>query len=197
MTTPTTTPSTAPSTTRTTTRTTTLRSGLLPALAKPPSLEARCADGLLAALTLAPATWSRNRFFDLYKDPTVQRVRRRAGLLRGVVRHLARTGVEGLSETQDGEGCVLAYRIRDLGLSRTVVLSAFENAVLRVTLARAKGEPPLDPWKAIVDRALAQLEQRSALGSVSTRGRPPPRSERVADALAAHAPLARFRALWR
>ena len=127
----------------------------------PPRLGPRSADGLLAALTLAPATWSRNRFFDLYKDPGLQNVRRRAGLLRGVVRHLAHATVEGLVEKQDGERWVLAYRVPDLGLSRTVVLSGFENAVLRVTLARAKGEPPADPWKTIVDRALTQLDQRS------------------------------------
>ena len=126
----------------------------------PPTLGPRSADGLLAALTLAPATWSRNRFFDLYKDPGVQTVRRRAGLLRGVVRHLAHAGVEGVVERQEGESWVLAYRVRDLGLSRTVVLTPFENAVLRVTLARAKGEAPVDPWKAIVDRALGQLEPR-------------------------------------
>lgn len=134
--------------------------GPTPVLAGPPALGPRSADGLLAALTLAPATWSRNRFFDLYKDPGVQNVRRRAGLLRGVVRHLAHAGVEGLVERQDGDRWILAYRVRDLGLSRTVVLTAFENAVLRVTLARAKGESPADPWKAIVDRALGQLEPR-------------------------------------
>ena len=126
----------------------------------PPSLGARSGDGLLAALTLAPATWSRNRFFDLYKDPGVQQVRRRAGLLRGVVRHLAHGGVEALVERQDGDSWVLAYRVPALGLSRTVVLTGFENAVLRVTLARAKGEAPSEPWKAVVDRALAQLEPR-------------------------------------
>lgn len=134
--------------------------GPTPVLAGPPAFGAKSADGLLAALTLAPATWSRNRFFDLYKDPGVQNVRRRAGLLRGVVRHLAHAGIEGLVERQEGDRWVLAYRVPDLGLSRTVVLTSFENAVLRVTLARAKGEPPADPWKAMVDRALGQLEPR-------------------------------------
>lgn len=129
-------------------------------LAGPPVIGPKSADGLLAALTLAPATWSRNRFFDLYKDPGVQNVRRRAGLLRGVVRHLSHAAVEGLEERQDGDRWVLSYRVPDLGLSRTVVLTAFENAVLRVTLARAKGEAPVDPWKAMVDRALGQLEPR-------------------------------------
>ena len=118
-----------------------------PTASGPPRFGARSADGLLAALTLAPATWSRNRFFDLYKDPGVQNVRRRAGLLRGIVRHLAHAGIEGLVQREEGESWVLVYRVPDLGLSRTVVLSGFENAVLRVTLARAKGQPPVDPWK--------------------------------------------------
>lgn len=115
-------------------------------------------EGLLAALTLAPATWSRNRFFDLYKDPNVQNVRRRAGLLRGIVRHLAHATVRGLVEREEGDRFVLAYQVPDLGLSRTVVLTPFENAVLRVTLARARGQAPVDPWKAMVDDALSRLE---------------------------------------
>lgn len=131
-----------------------------PLPASPTSLGPLAGDGLLAALTLAPATWSRNRFFELYKDPGVQNVRRRAGLLRGIVRHLAHATVEGLVEREDGERFVLAYRVPDLGLSRTVVLTSFENAVLRVTLARARGQAPIDPWKATVDQALARLEQR-------------------------------------
>ena len=47
-------------------------------------------DALLAALVLAPATYSRNRFFDLHADPEVRRIRRRASQIRGVVRHVTR-----------------------------------------------------------------------------------------------------------
>ena len=119
-------------------------------------------EGEVAALTLAPATWSRNRFFELYKDPQIREVRRRAGLLRGMVRHLAREKVDDLRERREGETFVIAYRVADLGLTRTVTLSRFENAVLQVTLSRARGEAPTDPWKSEVDRALAHLEPQTS-----------------------------------
>lgn len=128
------------------------------------------ADGLLAALTLAPATWSRNRFFDLYKAPKMQDIRRRAGLLRSLVRHLHRGDVEGLREQEDTDGeaagsWVISYRVPELGLSRRVSLSRFEQAVLRVTLARARGQTPEDPWKSLVDRALSQLDTDRAVAA--------------------------------
>jgi hypothetical protein len=119
------------------------------------------AEGLLAALTLAPATWSRNRFFELYKVPKMQDIRRRAGLLRSLVRHLHRGDVEGLREQEDGERAghwLISYRVPELGLSRRVVLSRFEQAVLRVTLARARGESAQEPWKSVVDAALLHLD---------------------------------------
>jgi hypothetical protein len=46
-------------------------------------------EALVVALTLAPATWSRNRFFELYKDASVRRARRRATLVRCVAADLA------------------------------------------------------------------------------------------------------------
>lgn len=131
---------------------------------RPPRSLAGATEGLLAALTLAPGTWSRNKFFELYKDPKMQGIRRRAGLLRGIVRHLARGAVEALSERQDpvSGDWLLEYRVPDLNLSRTVRLSPFERAVLRVTLARAKGEWATEPWKSAVDDALAKLGTKSA-----------------------------------
>jgi hypothetical protein len=130
-------------------------------MARPVALPDAAAEGLLAALTLAPATWSRNRFFDLYKSPKMQDIRRRAGLLRSLVRHLHRGDVEGLREQEDGERTgqwLISYRVPELGLSRRVSLSRFEQAVLRVTLARARGESAQEPWKSVVDSALLHLD---------------------------------------
>jgi hypothetical protein len=124
-----------------------------------PKVPTEAKDGLLAALTLAPATWSRNRFFEMYKDPAVQDVRRRAGLLRSVVRHLSRGTVEAWQEQETDDRWVVSYRVASLGLARTVSLTRFEEAVLRVTLARANGEAPAEPWKSAVDRALARLDR--------------------------------------
>ena len=39
-------------------------------------------EALVVALTLAPATWSRNRFFELYREPSVRRARRAEWFLR-------------------------------------------------------------------------------------------------------------------
>ena len=48
-------------------------------------------DALLVALVLDPSTYSRNRFFDLHNSPVFRRVRRRASLVRSVVRHACST----------------------------------------------------------------------------------------------------------
>ena len=44
-------------------------------------------DALLVALVLDPSTYSRNRFFDRHNNAVFRRVRRRASLVRSVVRH--------------------------------------------------------------------------------------------------------------
>ena len=107
-------------------------------IASPPDLEA-----LLVALVLAPATYSRNRFFDLYKDPAVRRVRRRAGLIRSIIRHVAPLGgVEPgaiVSATTMPSGRVeLTYVVPTLGLRRTTTLEALEGALVRFAMARAR-----------------------------------------------------------
>ena len=48
-------------------------------------------DGLLCALVIAPQVYARNRFFELFEQPALRRVRRRATLLRGVIRQLTNT----------------------------------------------------------------------------------------------------------
>src|ERR1700749_1897984 len=94
-------------------------------------------EALLVALVLAPATYSRNRFFEMYKDPEVRRVRRRASLLRSVVRQLAKVAAEGVVvELREKEPGVfaLAYHVPSLGLRRTVAADALELAVVRFAL---------------------------------------------------------------
>lgn len=113
-------------------------------------------DALLAALVLDPATFSRNRFFELYKDPEIRRVRRRAALVRGVVRHAASAPVE-LSPA-DGERVALSYEMPELGLRRRVLLEPLELSLVRFATARARGALPAgDPDRARVEAALARL----------------------------------------
>jgi hypothetical protein len=120
-------------------------------------------EALLAALVIAPATYSRNRFFELYKDPEVFRVRRRASQLRSIVRHVTRAapGEEGeiLSVAAAGDDRVeLTYRVRALGLRRTAVLSPIELSLVRFAMARSEGGPPPgDPDRERVLAALARL----------------------------------------
>jgi hypothetical protein len=118
-------------------------------------------DALLCALVLAPDAFSRNRFFELYEQPDVRRLRRRASRVRGILRQLT-SGAEVTGELELADGRrLLRYRIAELGLSRTAALSPLESATLRFSLARAR-RAPVDPGdRAIVETALARLSERT------------------------------------
>jgi len=104
-------------------------------------------DALLCALVLAPNTFSRNKFFQLFEDPPARRVRRRATRIRGIIRQLAGEGrakAEIVGERTMNDGQVyLRYRIADLDLYRSTALNALEAAALRYALWRA-GKGKLD-----------------------------------------------------
>jgi len=118
-------------------------------------------DALLCALVLAPNAFSRNRFFDLFEQPELQRLRRRATRVRGILRQLSMGAeVTGELELADGRR-LLRYHVASLGLSRTAALSPLEAAALRFSLARAQSAP-VDPGdRAIVETALARLAERT------------------------------------
>jgi hypothetical protein len=118
-------------------------------------------DALLCALVLAPDAFSRNRFFDLFEQPDVRRLRRRASRVRGILRQLT-SGAEVTGELELADGRrLLRYRVAELGLSRTAALSPLEAAALRFSLARAR-RSPVDPGdRAIVETALARLSERT------------------------------------
>ncbi len=122
-------------------------------------------EALLAALVIAPGTYSRNRFFDLYKDPDLHRVRRRAAQLRGIVRHVTRADPaepgEILSVAPAGDDRVeLTYAVPALGLRRTTLLEPIELSLVLFVMARAGcagGPPPGDRDRARIEAALARL----------------------------------------
>ncbi len=118
-------------------------------------------DALLCALVLAPDAFSRNRFFELYEQPDVRRLRRRAARVRGILRQLT-SGAEVTGELELADGRrLLRYRLVELGLSRTAALSPLEAAALRFSLARAR-RSAVDPGdRAIVETALARLSERT------------------------------------
>jgi hypothetical protein len=121
-------------------------------------------DALLAALVLDPATYSRNRFFDLYKDPAVHRIRRRASQIRSIVRQVTGADPKGAGERllfspKDGDRVELSYTVPALGLRRTALLDPLELSLIRLALARAgaAGPAPDNPDRVRVDAALARL----------------------------------------
>jgi hypothetical protein len=122
-------------------------------------------EALLAALVIAPATYSRNRFFELYKDPEVYRIRRRASQIRSIVRHVTRANPAEPGEILSlcpttGDRVELTYAVPALGLKRTALLDPLEIALVRVAIARAEGRdaaPSDDPDRARIEAALARL----------------------------------------
>ena len=128
------------------------------------------ADALLCALVLAPNTFARNRFFGLFEDAAMRRVRRRAYHVRGILRQLLGTGKEraiitGRLELDDTR-VLLRYRLENVKLDRTTALSALEFAVLNYALHRAGRGDVQDEERAMVENALRSLggEALGALG---------------------------------
>jgi hypothetical protein len=129
-------------------------------------------EALLAALVIAPATYSRNRFFALYQDADLYRVRRRASQIRSIVRHV--TGgspayPESLAERvrfspAADDRVELTYSVPALGLRRTALLDPIELSLVRLAMARggqAGGLSPDDPDRTRVEAALARLAPAS------------------------------------
>jgi hypothetical protein len=118
-------------------------------------------DALLCALVLAPNTFARNRFFGLFEDPALRRVRRRAYHVRGILRQLIGTGkdralVTGRLELDDTR-VLLRYRLENVKMERTTALSALEFALLNYALHRAGHGEVEQEERALVENALRSL----------------------------------------
>jgi hypothetical protein len=126
-------------------------------------------DALLAALILAPRTFSRNRFFWLFERPEAARIRRRAARVRGILRQLAGTpkpAAEIVGERVLADGQVhLRYRVEDLNFTRTAALSSLEAATLRYALHRSGKSSLSLEERAAVEEALGRLHQALGVGS--------------------------------
>lgn len=124
-------------------------------------------DALLCALVLVPDTFARNRFFGLYEDSAMRRVRRRAYHVRGILRQLLGKGKEqalliGRVELDDAR-VLIRYRIENVKLERTTALSALESAVLNYALYRAGRGELAEEERTLVESALASLEVEAPL----------------------------------
>jgi hypothetical protein len=118
-------------------------------------------EALLCALVLAPNTFARNRFFGMFEEPALRRVRRRAYHVRSILRQLLGTGkdralITGRLELDDTR-VLLRYRLDSLKLERTTALSALEFAVLNYALHRAGQGELEDEARTLVENALHSL----------------------------------------
>ena len=126
-------------------------------------------DALLAALILAPRTFSRNRFFSLFQNPEAARIRRRASRIRGILRQLAGTPkpkaeIVGERVMNDGQ-VLLRYRVEDLNYTRTAALSSLEAATLRYALHRSGKASLSHEEQAAVEGALSRLSETLGVGA--------------------------------
>lgn len=137
-------------------------------------------EGLLAALVVAPAAYSRNRFFEMYSHPQARRVHRRALQLRMmVVQILGVLSSDGdkaeISAKIEGTGELwLSFRVPKLGLKRTAHLDKMEASVFRFALwrgGRGVQEIPGALLETVVasmggDRVVDQIEVERALSAL-------------------------------
>ena len=95
-------------------------------------------DALAALIALQPAHASRNRHFALFATTEARAARRRAFVIRGVVRELsgAHGPVRVLRCEVEGDSVLIHYALARLAATRTVRLSQTDFAVARVALAR-------------------------------------------------------------
>jgi hypothetical protein len=113
-------------------------------------------------LVLAPNLYSRNRFFDLFRDNEASKVRMRARVLRGIIRQLA--GYEGHRGHIVGEQVLwddqvlLRYELPDLDFVRTVALAPLEAALVRYALFRAGAIGPDPEATRRIETALAEMK---------------------------------------
>jgi hypothetical protein len=122
-----------------------------------PSADIDC-DALLCALVLAPSTYSRNRFFHLYQDQEVRWVRRRAALLRALVRQFVKTEVEPRVEVREGGLHEVTLKAPGLGFERRTLLCDLELSLFRYMYAKSLGRAA-DAERARIEAALAKLIQ--------------------------------------
>jgi hypothetical protein len=123
-------------------------------------------EAILVALVLVPATYSRNRFFSLYTDPEMRRIRRRASIVRSIIRHISRANPAEQGEILriepiEKSRVALTYVVPALGLRRTATLDPIELSLIRFDMARATGRgtplAPDDPDRLRIEAALQRL----------------------------------------
>lgn len=113
-------------------------------------------DALLCALVLAPSTYSRNRFFQLYQDQEVRSVRRRAARLRSLVRQFVKTAVDPCVVPQDAGYFEVQLKSPVLGYERRTLLCELELSLFRYMHAKSLGRA-CDEDRRVIEACLVRL----------------------------------------
>jgi hypothetical protein len=118
-------------------------------------------EALVIGMALVPGLFSRNRSFALFEDPEVRRARRRAALLRGIVRQLASAqgAFESLRIARGSASCELSYCVPGMKMRRRTSLSDAELACIQYLAGRAGvgGLCATEEDREAIDAALRRL----------------------------------------
>jgi len=127
-------------------------------------------EALVVGMTLVPGLLSRNRSFDLFENPEVRRARRRATLLRGIVRQIA--GAQGeirsLRVARVAARVELSYSLPAMKMRRQALLNDLELACVRYLAERAAvaGLHATEEDRAAIDAALIRLSAGLRLAEI-------------------------------
>lgn len=125
-------------------------------------------EALLVALVVAPGTYSRNKFFSLFEDAVLAHARRRAQMVRSLLKELTEPWEHrgkvpsrsrpDLTEEREQDGMIhLSYAVRDLEYRRSARLTHMEYAALCYALCRAGQGEVTEAQKLVVENALLGL----------------------------------------
>jgi hypothetical protein len=123
-------------------------------------------DAVMVALIVAPGVYSRNRMFALFEHAPMKAARKRASLVRGIVRQWMTYRREELrihfapgSSTRQGENPIqVTYSIESVRLRCEVSLSDLEAACLRYVASRGP-KAVLEPNAADATRVQEMLQR--------------------------------------
>lgn len=125
-------------------------------------------EALLVALILAPQTFSRNKFFEMFQQEDRAYARRRSQIVRSIIKELTEPWphlgeipphpAPKITEQRESEaGLHLSYEVDEFDYKRSVLLTPLEAAALRYALNRA-GFGELEPGdRELVEKHLAGL----------------------------------------
>ncbi len=127
-------------------------------------------EALVVGMTLVPGLLSRNRSFALFENPEVHRARRRATLLRGIVRQIAgaQGAIDSIRVARVAARIELSYQLPAMKMRRQALLNEVELACVRYLAERASvaGFRATEEDRAAIDAALMRLSAGLRLAEI-------------------------------